>query len=242
MINKTIVGLLVGAIAALTFGCANTATYNSNDAYHLVKLESAQRYIVDEPLSIQHSPSSVGRFNAQMIFMADQIERNADRKSLENTFIVTSFSNLNKLSETTAFGRLVAENMIHELQVRKWKVFEVRLNKDVVINETGEFTLSRDIQKIRESYKVGGIVTGTYSVAENHVIVNARVIDINTGLVASSGQIYMPINWFTSSLLFNSDNLKSMKIVGDTPISCKDNPVCWNGDTSKPLKLEGTNH
>jgi TolB-like protein len=174
--------------------------------------------------------------------MADQIERNADRKSLENTFIVTSFSNLNKLSETTAFGRLIAENMIHELQVRKWKVFEVRLNKDVVINETGEFTLSRDIQKIRESYKVGGIVTGTYSVAENHVIVNARVIDINTGLVASSGQIYMPIDWFTNSLLFNADNFKTMKIVGDTPVSCKDNPVCWNGDLSKPLKLEGATH
>ena len=186
-------------------GCSDVAIINPGD-----------RYVVDEQLRVPASNSTAGRFNAQMIFMADQIERNTDRRGIDNTFIVTSFTNLNKLSETTGFGRLVAENLIHELQVRKWKVFEVRLTKDVIINEAGEFSLSRDINKIRELYKIGGIVTGTYSVADNHVIVNARVIDVNTGLVASSGQIYMPVNWFTDALLFNDDNLKSMKIVGDT--------------------------
>lgn len=214
----------VFVIAATTphiSGCANSVTrsaqnLHASDSNKLDSLKANQRYIVDEPLGVQPTGTTVGHFNAQMIFMSDQIERNADRKSLENTFIVTSFTNLNKLSETTPFGRLVAENVIHELQVRKWKVFEVRLTKDVVINETGEFSLSRDINKIKEMYKIGGIVTGTYSVANGHVIVNARVIDINTGLVASSAQVHMPVNWFTDALLFNADNLKPMKIVGDT--------------------------
>jgi len=188
-------------------GCADVAM-----------IESHERYVMNEQLKVAPSQTTAGRFNAQMIFMADQIERNVDRKSLENTFIVTSFTNLNRLSETTPFGRLVAENLIHELQVRKWKVFEVRLTKDVVINETGEFSLSRDIKKLRDMYKIGGIVTGTYSVAEDHVIVNARIIDIDSGLVASSAQVHMPVNWFTDSLLFSEENRKPMKIVGDTPI------------------------
>jgi TolB-like protein len=242
---KTRTNLLGIIIAAVTIsGCANSSNYHrsSNEEYERTQLYSNQRYVVDEPLGVQRSQTSVGRFNSQMIFMADQIERNADRKSLDNTFIVTSFTNLNKLSETTAFGRLIAENAIHELQVRKWKVFEVRLTKDIVINETGEFTLSRDIKKIKELYKVGGIVTGTYSVAGNHVIVNARVIDINTGLVASSAQIHMPVNWFTDALLFNEESLKPMKIVGDTPYSCRDSQTCWNGDTTKAAKSEGAAH
>ncbi|GFE60787.1 FlgO family outer membrane protein [Geobacter sp. AOG2] len=196
-------------IAAVTLlgGCADVAM-----------IEPHERYVMNEQLKVAPSQTTAGRFNAQMIFLADQIERNVDRKSLENTFIVTSFTNLNKLSETTPFGRLVAENLIHELQVRKWKVFEVRLTKDVVINETGEFSLSRDIKKLRDMYKIGGIVTGTYSVAEDHVIVNARIIDIDSGLVASSAQVHMPVNWFTDSLLFSEENRKPMKIVGDTPI------------------------
>jgi len=222
---NTVFKFVIMIIAAIAIsGCVNSANYPGS--YQTAKLNADQRYVVDEPLGVQQSQTVVGRFNSQIIFLADQIERNVDRKSLENTYIVTSFTNLNKLSETTGFGRLVAENVIHELQVRKWKVFEVRLTKDVVVNETGEFTLSRDIKKIKEMYKVGGIVTGTYSVAGHHIIVNARVIDINTGLVASSAQIQMPVNWFTDSLLFNDDNLKSMKIVGDTPYSCRDSATC----------------
>lgn len=217
--------------------CGTTLSGCSNFAY----IKASERYVVNEQLRVPTTQSTVGRFNAQMIFMADQIERNVERKSLENTFLVTSFTNLNKLSETTGFGRLVAENLMHELQVRKWKVFEVRLTKDVVINENGEFSLSRDIKKIKDSYRVGGIVTGTYSVADSHVIVNARVIDIDTGLVTSSAQIHLPVNWFTDALLFNEDSTRSMKIVGDTPYSCRDNAVCWNGDSSKPAKADG-NH
>lgn len=210
-------------------GCmATTTNYPTSPAAGTVPagsvatLQPGQRYIVSEPIGVQDSGSTVGRFNARMIFLADQVERNADRKSLSNTFIVTSFVNLNHLSETTPFGRLVAENLIHELQVRKWQVFEVRLTKDIVINETGEFSLSRDIKKLRDQYKIGGIVTGTYSVSGGHVIVNSRVIDINSGIVVSSGQIHLPVNWFTDELLVNDDHFKTMKVVGDTPYSYRE--------------------
>ncbi len=204
---SVMVKLITGFGIFLT-GCSNIAYVAPNEAY-----------VVNEQLRVPATQSSVGRFNAQIIFMADQIERNVDRENLDNTFIVTSFSNLNRLAETTSFGRLVAENFIHELQVRKWKIFEVRLTKDIIINETGEFSLSRDIKKIKEIYMVGGIITGTYSVANGHIIVNSRVIDINTGLVVSSAQSHMPVTWFTDALLFNADNLQPMRIVGDTPSS-----------------------
>ena len=185
----------------------------------MVYINPNERYVINEQLRIPRTRSTAGKFNAQIIFIADQIERNVDRESLENTFIVTSFSNLNRLSETTPFGRLVAENLIHELQVRKWKIFEVRLTKDIIINEKGEFSLSRDIKKIKDIYMVGGIVTGTYSVANGNIILNSRVIDINTGLVVSSAQAYMPVNYFNDTLLFNEDSLQPMKIVGDSSIT-----------------------
>lgn len=238
-----VLGLLLATVLS---GCmATTTNYPTNPAGATVPaggvatLQPGQRYIVSEPIGVQDSGSTVGRFNARMIFLADQIERNADRKSLSNTFIVTSFVNLNKLSETTPFGRLVAENIIHELQVRKWQVFEVRLTKDIVINESGEFSLSRDIMKLRDQYKIGGIVAGTYSVSGGHVIVNSRVIDINTGLVVSSGQIHLPVNWFTDELLVNDDHLKTMKVVGDTPYSCRELGTCSSSNAAPPTKIVG---
>lgn len=205
----------------------------------IAEVQPNQRYVVTEPIGVQSSNSIVGKFNARMIFLADQVERNVDRKTLANTFIVTSFTNLNKLSETTPFGRLVAENLIHELQVRKWQVFEVRLTKDIVINETGEFSLSRDIKKLRDQYNIGGIVTGTYSVADGHIVLNARVIDINSGIVVSTGQVHIPANWFTDTLLYNEDSFKSMKVVGDTPYSCREVGTCTSSDSVPPVKING---
>ncbi|GEM_PF-972541 len=230
--------VLSGCMATTT-NCPTNPLAGTVPAGGVATLHPGQRYIVSEPIGVQDSGSTVGRFNARTIFLADQIERNADRKSLSNTFIVTSFVNLNKLSETTPFGRLIAENIIHELQVRKWQVFEVRLTKDIVINESGEFSLSRDIKKLRDQYKIGGIVAGTYSVSGGHIIVNSRVIDINTGLVVSSGQIHLPVTWFTDELLFHDEHLKAMKVVGDTPFSCREIGTCSSNDSATPVKING---
>ncbi len=186
-------------------------------ASEVAVVSSGQRHIVNEQLALPVTRGAAAGFNARIIFMADQLERNLDRKSLSNTVIVTSFANLNRLSETTSFGRLIAENLIHELQVRRWQVFEVRLTRDIIINETGEFSLSRDIKRLKEQYKIGGIVTGTYSLTGNNIIVNARVIDINSGIVISSAQANMPLNWFTDELLLHDDQFRTMKLVGDNP-------------------------
>jgi len=187
-----------------------------DDQNEFYMLGEGRRYMINEPLPVHRSRSNAGNFNAMMIFIADQLERNVDRKVLGNTFLVSTFSNLNKLNETSALGRLIGENIMHEMQVRKWNVFDVRLTRDIVINETGEFSLSRDIKKTRDAYKIGGIITGTYSVADNSIIVNARTIDIDTGLVVSSAQVNLPVNDYTEALLFDADKLKTMKIISDT--------------------------
>lgn len=207
-------GVLLGALCGVLSGCAKDL-HNGSDA-DVYKLGAGKNYLINEPLPIHKSRTVAGNFNAMMIFLADQLERNVDRKVLGNTFIVSTFSDLNKLNETSPLGRLVGEDIIHEMQVRKWRVFDVRLTRDIVINETGEFSLSRDIKKIRDTYKIGGVITGTYSVAENNIIINARAIDIDTGLVVSSAQIQIPLNDYSEYLLFDTDKLKPMKIIGDT--------------------------
>jgi len=169
-----------------------------------------------QQLKVPASNTTVGRFNARMIFLADQLARNADRNKLANNVIITSFTNLNKFTETSSFGRLITENLMHELQVRKWQVYEIRLSNNITIDESGEFILSRDINVLRDQYKIGGIVTGTYSVVEGDIIVNARVIDMNTGIMVSSAQAHFPANWFTDGLLVQEENIKPMKIMNKT--------------------------
>lgn len=163
----------------------------------------------------QMSLPPVGNFNDRMKNLADQLDNNAISNKLSNTYIVTSFTNLDKLGDTTSVGRLISENLMHGLQVHKWQILEARLTKGIDVNAAGEFSLSRDINKLKDEYKISGIVTGTYSVAEGNLTVNARVIDINTGILISSAQTYIPTNWLPDTTFSNDINTKSMKIVSD---------------------------
>jgi TolB-like protein len=87
--------------------------------------------------------------------------------------------------------------------------------KDVMINDAGEISLSRNDNRIRNTFTLGGVVTGTYSMAGNDIIINARVVDIPTGLVISSAQTHLPVDTFTEMLLFIQDRPQEMKIVGN---------------------------
>ena len=171
----------------------------------------------DKPVQIKSLITSppVGNFNDRMKNLADQLHNNAVANSPSNSYIVTSFTNLDKLGDTTSLGRLIAENLMHGLQLHRWQILEVRLTKGIDVNAAGEFSLSRDISKLKDEYKISGVVAGTYSVAEGNITINARVIDVNTGIVISSAQTYVPVNWLPDSSLSNENNNKSMKIISD---------------------------
>lgn len=200
--------IIVGAL--LLLGSAQAVC-----SAELATAPAPKRYVAVDPIPVLESKSAVGQFNAMVIFLAEQLERNMDRKSAESAYIVTTFSRLDKLNDSTNLGRLLSENLGHELQVRRWQVYDIRLTKDIIVSDAGEFILSRDIKKIRDSYKVNGVVTGTYAVNGSSIIVNARVIDLETGTVISSGQIHMPVNRFTENLLYSSDQRAMVRIIGD---------------------------
>ena len=158
---------------------------------------------------------SVGNFNDKMENLAAQLDKNAVRKEPSNTYIVTSFANLDKIGDTSALGRLISENLMHGLQMHKWQILEVRLAKGIDVTESGEFSLSRDVNKLKDEYKISGIVAGTYSVAEGNLTINARAIDVNTGIVISSAQAYIPVTWLPDASFSVGDGSKTMKIIND---------------------------
>jgi TolB-like protein len=196
---KILLGVMMAvSLACLAGGCATHAVTD-----------------VAAPVASDIELPPVGNFNDKMKNLADQLDRNVVADSQSNLYIVTSFTNLDKLDDTMALGRLISENLIYGLQMHKWRIIELRLTKGVDVTAEGEFFLSRDINKLRDEYKISGVVTGTYSVAEGNLTINARVIDVNTGIVISSGQTYIPVNMLPEVSFQNEGNPAIMKIVND---------------------------
>jgi TolB-like protein len=165
-----------------------------------------------EPILNHPSGIPSGLFNSGVIFVAEQIDRNASSDDRQLSTVFNTIVDLNNLSETSSFGRLVGEHLIHELQVRGWPVSDIRLSKNLIINEAGEFSLSRDLKRIRDMMPAVNVVTGTYTSTRDGVLLNIRVLNLETGRIVSSAQTRFVKDKFMSALIDKPAMIPNVKI------------------------------
>ena len=106
---------------------------------------------------------------------------------INQPIVVTTFVDLNNLSKSSIFGRVLAEQLLNELHQAGFTVAELRKGKDIFIREElGELILSRNAREVLSKSKARAILAGTYVVTEKAIIINARLIDVNSPLILSS--------------------------------------------------------
>ncbi len=116
--------------------------------------------------------------------------------------VVTTFVDLKKLTRTSSLGRYLADQLMNEFQKKNYTVVELRKTESIFIQEKkGEYGLSRDPDKIRSLLSVGAVLTGTYTASEDHIIVNARVLDNRNATLLSGATMILPRNGFSNLLL-----------------------------------------
>jgi TolB-like protein len=138
--------------------------------------------------------NTAGRFNDMVRFLADQLTQNRDVKNLADThFAVASIVALDDLSRTNKVGYLLQEHLLHELQARGFKVVDFKmLNDQIQVTQDGDFTFSRNPKRLKKSYDIAQVVSGTYAFEAEGVVINLRAIDTKTGVISSTAQGYLP--------------------------------------------------
>jgi TolB-like protein len=125
--------------------------------------------------------------------LAEQFIASKKIKNLtaEDRIIITPFVELKNFKNTTEFGRVIGESLIHELSFRGLNVVEFRAQTAVSIDGKGEYFMSRDLGKIRQKIENKYILVGTYSRLEYKILVNARIIDnIDGTIIATARTVY----------------------------------------------------
>jgi TolB-like protein len=108
----------------------------------------------------------------------------------QNKLILTTFVDLNTLSKTSPFGRVISESLIDELHSKNFKIVDFRTQEVLTINKDGEFSLTRDVTKLKDEVQEALIVVGTYSVIDdNAVVLNARIMNTFTSDVISTAKV-----------------------------------------------------
>ncbi len=152
----------------------------------------------------------------QISLLANNLFKNATFKPITGSVVITTIQNLNNLKQTNDLGRLISECLIHELQIRGFQIKDIRMVPEIVASpKKGEFILTRNPQKLKKEIDVNYLLTGTYSVADEGVVINIRLLDLKTGLVVSTAQTIIPLNDVAFLLHDSTAKAPKIKIVGE---------------------------
>jgi TolB-like protein len=132
-------------------------------------------------------------------------DSNPATSDLADGIVVSSFVELKKLTRTSSFGRYLAEQLMAEFQQQGYRVVEIRKSTSIAIQEKkGEFGLSRDVTEINPTIAARTMITGTYTLAGDHILVNAKVLDNKTAALLSSATMVFPRTKLMNQLLADS--------------------------------------
>lgn len=120
---------------------------------------------------------------------ADDLMTQVGRKGVVNDrtpILVSNFVNLNNVSSSSALGKQIGEQFLTRLVQLGYNVSEVKLRDYMELNQNGEFSMTRDPEKTNRSFQAAGIVTGTYTLSGDSVMMNARFVSLVDGKIIAA--------------------------------------------------------
>ncbi len=108
--------------------------------------------------------------------------------------ILTSFANIDDLTKSSTFGRIVAQQVGSGFSSQGHHVIELLLRDTVYIGvKEGEFLLSRALRDLSVEHDAQAAIVGTYAVGVNNVYVTAKVIRASDSVVLASEDFVLPL-------------------------------------------------
>jgi TolB-like protein len=133
--------------------------------------------------------TAAGQLNELSRFIMDQLVQNRDIKNvLESRVAVTSFVMLDDLSKSNKFGVMLAEQMMHQMHVRGFKVVDFKSMPAIEIGEKSDHLMTRDVSKLKNELNIGYSLAGTVSAQGSGYAMNVRLIRMDDQTVVSSAQ------------------------------------------------------
>lgn len=145
--------------------------------------------------SVQNqAPTAAASWNGDIVSasynIVNKLENNLRQPiSQDAPIVVASFVDVSDLTKSSAFGRIMAEQVGSRLAQKGYKVIEVKLRQNSIFvdpENKGEFLLSRNIKDISVTHNASLVVVGTYAKGYDNVYVSARMVNPVDSTVISS--------------------------------------------------------
>lgn len=151
-----------------------------------------------EPADISHeslykTPIHFNLLNDYVEQMAMDLRQDlADAKTLF-PIAVASFVHFDStLDNADVLGNQIAEYFITELRDMGLTVNDHKITGNITVTRKGDFAFSRDASMLKSIQNVGYVLTGTMTKQMNGVMINARVVGLDSNMVVASTSKLIP--------------------------------------------------
>ena len=120
---------------------------------------------------------------------------------------VASFVDLKNLESTNWLGNQLSESFIHEMQRHGLVVIDFKTTGHIRVTANGDYVFSRDWQELPERQIIDYVVTGTMMQQDEGVLVNARMIGMQSRVVVATAQSFIPA-WVVGDDFNRHENVK----------------------------------
>jgi TolB-like protein len=120
---------------------------------------------------------------------------------------VASFVDLKNLESTNWLGNQISESFIHEMQRHGLVVIDFKTTGHIRVTEDGDYVFSRDWKELPERQIIDYVVTGTMMQQKAGILVNARMIGMQSRVVVATAQSFIPA-WVVGDDFNNYENVK----------------------------------
>lgn len=158
--------------------------------------------VIEKEVSNNESETNSSLFSIDLHFnrlgeyteqMAAELQKDVQGMQVELPIVVASFVNLDSSLQTTnTLGIQLAESFINDLQQIGMPVADHKLMGVLNITDKGDFAFSRDIGQLSNNMDIGYVLTGTMQKNNGGMLVNARLINFKTNVVAASTSKFLP--------------------------------------------------
>ncbi|NOT10657.1 MAG: hypothetical protein HOP23_02295 [Methylococcaceae bacterium] len=127
--------------------------------------------------------------------VTDELREKAMRSIPKNSLIlVSTLLNVNDRQETSAFGRIISDQIASSFHNSGFRIIGMELPIDLFsMKEGGTLHLTDEIKTMLKPYNGAVIVGGVYAAGKRNTYVSLRIVDLYTKNIISSTDISIPM-------------------------------------------------
>ncbi|MFY8272945.1 FlgO family outer membrane protein [Pseudoalteromonas sp. SSDWG2] len=161
---------------------ANVAQYQS--------MASPIQIHTQRQVNTNHTVKNINQYVQAL--MQDMVS-NIDQGALSMPMAVTSFVFLDSdYQQGSLLGNQLAESFIHELHEFGVPVVDFKTLDYIRVTPTGDFTFSRDFLELQSEQNMPHVLAGTLVKHQGGVLVNARIVSVDSKMVIATSQGLLP--------------------------------------------------